>query len=145
MRVARVAAKNIKDGDKIVVTVARVMGMQGPKPTNGSPRLKLEYEDGTTEALHETTSSRSCDRSGGVGCDGVIVRRHGSEDHDGRPPRGARRNSRGRRPRREQSINALVIDALSAELDRVKTDKAFMNKLRSLRERDKEILDRLAK
>jgi hypothetical protein len=46
---------------------------------------------------------------------------------------------------RGQSINALVVDALTAELDRVKTDKAFMNKLRSLTERDKEILDRLAK
>jgi predicted transcriptional regulator len=46
---------------------------------------------------------------------------------------------------RGQSINALVVDALTAELDRVKSDKAFMNKLRSLTERDKEILDRLAK
>lgn len=45
---------------------------------------------------------------------------------------------------RGQSINALVIDALTAELERVKTDKSFMRKLRSLTERDKEILDRLA-
>jgi len=45
---------------------------------------------------------------------------------------------------RGQSVNALVIDALTAELERVKTDKGFMSKLRSLTERDKEILDRLA-
>jgi hypothetical protein len=53
MRVSRVAAKNVRGGDRIVVTVARVMGMQGRKPANGSRLLKLEYEDGTTEAVRE--------------------------------------------------------------------------------------------
>jgi hypothetical protein len=42
------------------------------------------------------------------------------------------------------SVNALVLDALRAELDRVKRDKQFMAKLHELAERDKEILDRLA-
>jgi glutamate-1-semialdehyde aminotransferase len=42
------------------------------------------------------------------------------------------------------SVNALVIDALKAEFDRVKQDQDFMAKLRELTERDKEILDRLA-
>jgi glutamate-1-semialdehyde aminotransferase len=45
---------------------------------------------------------------------------------------------------RGTSVNALVIDALIAEIDRVKADKDFMAKLRALTERDKEILDRLA-
>jgi len=42
------------------------------------------------------------------------------------------------------SVNALVLEALEAEIDRVKGDDAFMDQLRSLAERDKEILDRLA-
>lgn len=43
------------------------------------------------------------------------------------------------------SVNALILDALQSEVDRVKEDKAFMALLRSHVERDKEILDRLAK
>jgi glutamate-1-semialdehyde aminotransferase len=46
---------------------------------------------------------------------------------------------------RGTSVNALVIDALSAEIERVKADKDFMARLRSLTKRDKEILDRLAR
>jgi hypothetical protein len=42
------------------------------------------------------------------------------------------------------SVNTVVIDALAAEIDRVKADKDFMAHLRSLAERDREILDRLA-
>jgi type III secretion system FlhB-like substrate exporter len=42
------------------------------------------------------------------------------------------------------SVNALVLEALENEIDRVKRDDEFMDKLRSLAERDKEILDRLA-
>jgi hypothetical protein len=42
------------------------------------------------------------------------------------------------------SVNALVLDALRAELERVKRDKKFMTKLHELADRDKEILDRLA-
>lgn len=43
------------------------------------------------------------------------------------------------------SVNAVVVDALLAEVERVKTDKQFMAHLRKVTERDKEILDRLAK
>jgi predicted transcriptional regulator len=42
------------------------------------------------------------------------------------------------------SVNALVVDALSAEVERVRADDDFMDRLRRLAERDKEILDRLA-
>ena len=45
---------------------------------------------------------------------------------------------------RGTSVNALVVDALLAEVERAKADKDFINKLRALTERDKEILDRLA-
>jgi hypothetical protein len=42
------------------------------------------------------------------------------------------------------SVNELVLDALRAELDRVRNDTEFMERLRALVERDREILDRLA-
>ncbi|MCA1702656.1 MAG: hypothetical protein LC808_05070 [Actinobacteria bacterium] len=45
---------------------------------------------------------------------------------------------------RGTSVNALVVEALEAEIARVRADKDFMEKLRALTERDKEILDRLA-
>ena len=42
------------------------------------------------------------------------------------------------------SVNALMLEALEAEIERAKQDKEFMDTLRALTERDKEILDRLA-
>jgi predicted DNA-binding protein len=42
------------------------------------------------------------------------------------------------------SVNALMLEALEAEIERVRHDDAFMARLRKLTERDKEILDRLA-
>jgi exosome complex RNA-binding protein Csl4 len=45
---------------------------------------------------------------------------------------------------RGMSVNGLVIEALIAEIARVKDDSDFMEKLRALTERDQEILDRLA-
>ncbi len=42
------------------------------------------------------------------------------------------------------SVNTLMLEALEAEIDRVRHDDEFMTKLRELTERDKEILDRLA-
>lgn len=42
------------------------------------------------------------------------------------------------------SVNGLVIEALSAEIARVKADPDFMARLRTLTDRDREILDRLA-
>ena len=41
-------------------------------------------------------------------------------------------------------MNALMVEALEAEIERVKLDDEFMDQLRLLAERDKEILDRLA-
>jgi hypothetical protein len=41
-------------------------------------------------------------------------------------------------------VNALILDALQHEVERVKADKDFMALLRSHVERDREILDRLA-
>jgi len=45
---------------------------------------------------------------------------------------------------RGMSVNGLVIEALIAEVARIKEDSDFMEKLRALTERDREILDRLA-
>ena len=42
------------------------------------------------------------------------------------------------------SVNALMLHALEAEVDRVRQDDDFMQRLRALTERDKEILERLA-
>jgi len=42
------------------------------------------------------------------------------------------------------SVNALVIEALLAEVEKVKQDDHFMATMRKVTERDKEILDRLA-
>ena len=42
------------------------------------------------------------------------------------------------------SVNALMLEALEAEIERVRQDEEFMARLRELTERDKEILDRLA-
>lgn len=42
------------------------------------------------------------------------------------------------------SVNQVILDALQAEVDRVRQDEDFMTLLHTLVERDKEILDRLA-
>jgi FixJ family two-component response regulator len=42
------------------------------------------------------------------------------------------------------SVNTVVLDALNAQIKRVKSDKKFISHLRELTERDREILDRLA-
>jgi glutamate-1-semialdehyde aminotransferase len=42
------------------------------------------------------------------------------------------------------SVNALVVEALLAKIEKVKQDDHFMATLRKVTERDKEILDRLA-
>jgi hypothetical protein len=43
------------------------------------------------------------------------------------------------------SVNTLIIDALTAEIERVRADKDFTNRARKLLERDKELLERLAR
>jgi len=42
------------------------------------------------------------------------------------------------------SVNQVILDALQAEVDRVRQDEDFMTLLHTLVERDKEILHRLA-
>ena len=42
------------------------------------------------------------------------------------------------------SVNQLIIDSLSAEIDRVRSDADFMSRARRLLERDQAIIDRLA-
>ncbi len=43
------------------------------------------------------------------------------------------------------SVNALIVDALKSEIERVRGDKDFTSRARELLERDKELLERLAK
>ena len=43
------------------------------------------------------------------------------------------------------SLNTLIVEALAAEVERVRADGAFTKKARQLIERDKELLERLAK
>ena len=44
-----------------------------------------------------------------------------------------------------KSVNALIVDSLAAEVERVRADKDFTQRARKLIERDQELLDRLAK
>ena len=46
---------------------------------------------------------------------------------------------------RGDSVNQLIIDALAAEIERVRADDDFAARAKKLLERDREILDRLAK
>jgi len=46
---------------------------------------------------------------------------------------------------RETSVNALIVDSLAAEIERVRADKAFTERAKVLLERDKELLERLAR
>jgi predicted transcriptional regulator len=46
---------------------------------------------------------------------------------------------------RGDSVNQLIIDALAAEIERVRSDDDFTARAKKLLERDREILDRLAR
>lgn len=46
---------------------------------------------------------------------------------------------------RGTSINALIIESLAAEIERVRKDKDFTSRAKKLLERDKELLERLAR
>ena len=46
---------------------------------------------------------------------------------------------------RGDSVNQLIIDALAAEIERVRSDDDYTARAKTLLERDREILDRLAK
>ena len=43
------------------------------------------------------------------------------------------------------SVNALIVDSLAAEIQRVRDDKDFTSRARELLKRDQELLDRLAR
>jgi hypothetical protein len=43
------------------------------------------------------------------------------------------------------SVNQLIIDSLSSEIERVRADDDFTSRAKRLLERDKELLERLAK
>lgn len=45
---------------------------------------------------------------------------------------------------RGSSVNQLIVDSLSAEIERVRADANFVARAKHLLERDREILDRLA-
>jgi hypothetical protein len=45
---------------------------------------------------------------------------------------------------RGASVNALIIDALKAEIERVRRDEDFTSRAKRLLERDRELLERLA-
>ncbi|TWP32743.1 hypothetical protein [Leekyejoonella antrihumi] len=45
---------------------------------------------------------------------------------------------------RGTSVNALIVESLASEVERVRGDKDFTSRARKLLERDKELLDRLA-
>ena len=42
------------------------------------------------------------------------------------------------------SINTLIVDSLTHEIDKVRSDKTFTTKARKILERDKELIDKLA-
>lgn len=46
---------------------------------------------------------------------------------------------------RGTSVNTLIVDSLASEVERVRDDKDFTGRARKLLERDKELLDRLAR
>lgn len=46
---------------------------------------------------------------------------------------------------RGSSVNALIIDSLVAEIERIRADQGFTDTARRLLERDKELLERLAR
>lgn len=46
---------------------------------------------------------------------------------------------------RGDSVNQLIIDSLGVEIERVRADDDFTSRAKKLLERDREILDRLAK
>ena len=46
---------------------------------------------------------------------------------------------------RGTSVNGLIVESLAAEIERVRADDDFTGRARKLLERDKELLDRLAR
>ena len=44
-----------------------------------------------------------------------------------------------------KSVNALIVDSLAAQIEKVRTDREFTARAHELLKRDKEMLDRLAR
>lgn len=44
-----------------------------------------------------------------------------------------------------KSVNTLIVDSLTAEIQRVRADKSFTSRAEKLLQRDKELLERLAR
>lgn len=44
-----------------------------------------------------------------------------------------------------KSVNTLIVDSLTAEIERVRADKSFTSRAEKLLQRDKELLERLAR
>jgi hypothetical protein len=81
--------------------------------------------------------------------DGVVISPDSMRSSPSRPPSGCP-TAWPMRPKRSPvsrgtSVNALIVDSLSAEVARVRLDKDFVARARKLLERDRELLDRLAK
>jgi hypothetical protein len=53
MRIGNTRAGRLREGDQVVVTVRRVLGMQGRKPREGAPLMRVEYSDGSSEVMRE--------------------------------------------------------------------------------------------
>jgi len=53
MRLSRVQARNLREGDKLVVTVERVLGVQGRKPRYAAPLMRLCLSDGWELVVRE--------------------------------------------------------------------------------------------
>ena len=76
--------------------------------------------------------------------DGLLSRWHGKEDNDCPVLRELADRVEVVARGRGISVNALVVEALLAEVETVKQDDHFMATLRKVTQHDKEILDRLA-
>jgi predicted transcriptional regulator len=44
-----------------------------------------------------------------------------------------------------RSVNTLIVEALASEIERVRADKSFTSRAKQLLQRDKELLERLAR
>jgi hypothetical protein len=53
VRTTTIKARTLRPGDLLVFEVSRVLGMQGRKPREAAPLMRIEYADGTSEVIRE--------------------------------------------------------------------------------------------